>query len=318
MKRTGIQSNMKYKFKVYINTLPVYAASIFRYTILISISFVVLYPFLYMVSIAFRPAIEMLDLTVIWIPRNPTLNTLKTAIDGMNYWKTMPNTIYLSFVGTILQLAVCSVTAYGFARFKFRGSKLMFVLLLFSIIVPVNTILMPLYSQIRFFDFFGIGRMLQPLTGNLIHLNLYNTSFAVILPSIMGNGIKGAIFIYIFRQSFKGLPMDLEEAAYIDGCGFLKTFVVIMAPSASGAFLVVMILSVIWHWNDITFTSMFFPKLETLPIALESINLPSPWDFNDMFVAQRAGALLMIIPVLLLFLVLQKYFIRSIATTGIK
>jgi multiple sugar transport system permease protein len=135
----------------------------------------------------------------------------------------------------------------------------------------------------------------------------------------MGNGIKGSIFIYIFRQSFRGLPADLEEAAYIDGCGFLRTFAVIMAPSAAGAFLVTLILSLIWHWNDITYVPMFFPKLETLPIALESIDLSGiAWDFNDMFVVQRAGALLMILPVLLIFLVLQKYFIRSIATTGIK
>lgn len=291
--------------------------SFLRYAILICVSFVIIYPLIYLIVMSIRPGKELLDPSVIWIAKNPTFDVLKTAWKAMNFPKALFGSIEFSVLGTFLEIIVCSITAYGFARFKFKFKNLIFASLLFSIIVPNQMALIPMFSQFRFFDFFGIGNLIGMITGTPLTVNIYDTRLAVILPSILGNGVRGAFFIYIFRQFFIGLPRDLEDAAYIDGSGYFKTFIKIMAPTAISPYLVTTILSLIWHWNDILWTSMFYPKLTTLPLALDRLYVKNA-DFFDLFVYKRAGAFLMILPILLVYLFLQRFFIQSIDRTGLK
>ncbi len=294
-----------------------FVVKLLRYAILICVSFIIIYPLIYLISMSIRAGGELLDPSVIWIPKNPTMETIKTAWDAMNYPSALLNSAFFVITGTVLEIVVCSITAYGFARFKFPLKKAIFALLVFSIIVPNQMSLIPLFSQLRYFDFFGIGRLIGLFTGTPLTINIYNTPWSFIIPSVLGNGVRGAFFIYIFRQFFMGLPKDLEDAAYIDGCGYFKTFLKIMAPTAIPPYLVTFILSLIWHWNDTLWTGMFYPDLVTLPVALEGLAVKGA-EFFDLFVYKRAGALLMILPILLVFLFLQKFFMESVDRTGLK
>ena len=305
-----MQSNQSYKqtenkLKVLLNAASDLTYSFLRYVILISISFVVLYPFLYMLSIAFRPAVEMLDLTVIWIPKNPTLDTIKIALNGMDYRTTLPNTIYLSLLGTGLQLAICSVTAYGFARFKFKEKNILFAILIFTIILPPQTVTIANFIQFRNF-----GILDNPL--------------AFYLPAITANGIRSGLFVFIYRQFFSNMPADLEDAAYIDGCGPFKTFLKIMLPNAGASVIIVFLFSMVWYWNDTFFSGMYLERMQTISVALESLrsnlSVMIPGIQADMFTISaymQAGVVLTIFPILVIYVFMQKYFTESIARTGL-
>ena len=151
-------------------------------------------------------------------------------------------------------------------------------------------------------------------------MSIYGTPLALLLPAIMGVGIKGSLFVYIFRQFLKGLPQDLEDAASIDGCGFFKTFYKIIVPTALPPYLVAGILSFIWNWNDNIWIPMYYPKLITLMNALDnfSTHVPKGSDLNSIFVWQRAGAFLVIVPIVIMYMFVQKFFIESVDRTGLK
>lgn len=293
---------------------------VFRAYLIFCLSFVVLYPLLYMISIAFRTGLDVIDPVVIWIPKHFTLNNFIEIIKIIDYWKSLLSTASISLVATVLQLIVCSITGYGLARFKFKGNSIIFAGVLLTIMVPVQVIAIPMFIQIRYFDFFGIGRLLELFTGQFLHVNLYNKALAIFLPATLGNGIRGGLYIFIFRQFFKGLPMDLEDAAYIDGCSVFKTYVRIIFPLSLPPSLVVFLLSFLWYWNDVFVTPFFYSNSKTLALAVDTIpsRLALGYDFYQVFTYQQAACLLMILPVLIMFLVLQKYFIQSVDKTGLK
>ncbi|MBQ9139294.1 MAG: carbohydrate ABC transporter permease, partial [Ruminococcus sp.] len=188
----------------------------FRFIILFGLGFVILYPLIYMISCTFRERGDMNDPTVMWIPRNFTLNVLKETLDAMDFPNTLITTLMLNVGCAFVQVISCAVTGYGFARFKFRGQKLLFGIVIMMILVPPQVIALPLYSQFRSF---GIGSL---------SVNLIDTAFTMYLPAITANGIRAGLMILIFRQFFKGLPRELEDAAYIDGCGPFRTFLQVM------------------------------------------------------------------------------------------
>jgi multiple sugar transport system permease protein len=293
---------------------------IFRAYLIFCLSFVVLYPLLYMISIAFRTGLDVIDPVVIWIPKNFTLRNFTEIMEIIGYWKSLMSTASVSLVATALQLVVCSITGYGLASFRFRGNGLLFAGVLLTIMVPIQVIAIPMFLQIRYFDFFGIGRFLALFSGQNLHVNLYNSALAIFLPAALGNGIRGGLYIFVFRQFFKGLPMDLEDAAYIDGCSVFKTYVRIIFPLSMPPALVVFLLSFLWYWNDVFVTPFFFSNAKTLALAVDTIpsRLALGYDFYQVFTYQQAACLLMILPVLLVFLVLQKYFIQSVDKTGLK
>lgn len=292
----------------------------FRFYLLIALSFVVIYPVLYMVSIAFRHPNDLLDPGVIWIPKTFVLSNITEVFKIINYPKSLMNTTYISIVSTILQMITCGIAGYGFARFKFKGKNIIFGLLLFSILIPTQTITIPLYPQITHFDFLGLGQVGRLFTGKPFTINLFNTPAAIFLPALLGNGIRSGMYIFIFRQFFVNLPKDLEDAAYIDGCGFIQTYLRVIIPCASSPFLVVFILSIIWYWNDVLTTVLFYFSAQTLAQSVDGLlsKLSLEYDYFTISQFQQAACLLLILPVLIMYLVLQRFFIQSIDRTGLK
>ncbi|MBS5661639.1 MAG: carbohydrate ABC transporter permease [Clostridiales bacterium] len=299
------------------------AVTVVRTVIIVGLCFILLYPLIYMVSMAFRPQSEILDPSVIWIPRTFTLDNLKNVMEVMNYGGALVNTFFISVVSSLLSVISCSIVGYGFARFRFKGRNLLFGLLIFTIIVPSQTTIIPLFLNFRNFDFGFIGRIPELFGFEPWTVNLLNSLWTVYLPAVFASGIRSGLFIYIFRQFYKGLPVELEDAAAVDGCGPIKTFLRVMIPLSSAAFITVFLFSFVWYWNDYYYSGMFFTNGNTVTLALSGLQDKlrtlnnGAYDPYLYVVSMQAGCLLVVLPPLLIYIVFQRYFTESIEKTGI-
>lgn len=289
---------------------------VFRFLIIFGLSFVILYPLIYMISCAFRERNDMNDPTVMWIPRHFTLEIIKETMTAMDFGETIKNTLILNIGCSLVQVLSCAVTGYGFARFKFKGKGFLFGVVIMMILVPTQIISLPLYNQFRYF---GISES--------ISINLIDTMATMYLPALTANGIRSGLMILIFRQFFKGLPRELEDAAYIDGCGPLKTFIRVMVPNAASAFLTVFLFSVVWYWNDYYVSSTFFNNNKTVALMLQNLDSQLRMALfssstveissREQIVWKEAGCLLSITPILILYTILQKHFTEGIERSGL-
>lgn len=291
---------------------------------LICMCFVVLYPIIYMVSMALRQSSDLRNPTVIWIPLNFTFENFKSVISLMNYDKVFFNTLFMAISNTFLNVSICACTAYGLARFKFRINKLLFALIIFTIIVPAQCISTPLYLLYRNFDFFGIGSLVGMITGKYLTVNMLNSSAPMIISSLFGMGLRSGLFIYIFQQFFRGLPRELEDAAYIDGCSIPKTFLSVMLPNSRSAIVSCILFSFVWYWNDYYMTSLYFNDifslngaLANLSDTLRSVGINSWVDPYSIVTQMQAGCILVILPMLVIYIFLQRLFTEAIDKTGI-
>ena len=291
---------------------------VFRFLILFGL--VILYPMLYMLSTSFRPQSEMSDPSVMWIPKQFIIDNFVDVWLAMDFPKVLLQTILINVVCSMLQVVTCAITGYGFARFKFKFKGLLFGIVILQIIVPVQVVLIPLYTQFRFFDMFGI---IQLITGS--SLNLVSTPAALYLQAFFCNGIRAGVFILLYRQFFRGLPKELEDAAYLDGCGPVMTFIRVMVPNAKTSFLTVFIFSIVWYWNDTYVTGMFFDKPYT--IAMEVENMATTIIFyktgdnagqaSDWLVWIEASCVLSLLPILIMYIILQKQFVEGVERSGL-
>ena len=191
--------------RVYLQKGGAFAGKILRAVFLFCMCFVVLYPLLYMLSVSLREARDLYDPTVIWIPKHWTLSNYRSVIEIMDYGKLLWKTVMLSAVSTLLNVGICAVVGYGFARFRFRCKSLLFGLVIFTIIVPPQNVAIPLFIQYYSFDFLGLGQIGRLIAGDAFTVNLLNTPLTFYLPAAFGMGIRSGLFIYIFRQFFRGI-----------------------------------------------------------------------------------------------------------------
>lgn len=271
------------------------------------LSFVILYPLLFMLSMAFRTPTDIGDPSVIWIPKTFTLTNVSEAMMFMDYWRSFANSVQLCLVSSALQILSCALTGYGLARFRFFGKSLVFSLVILTIVIPPAVTYAPTYLMYN--DF-----------------RLLDTPFVMYLPALLGVGVKSGLFIYIFRQFFINLPKELEDAAYIDGCGHMQTFLKIILPNAGAALLTVFLFSVVFYWNDYYVSSMYFTNTRTVSTALANLNASMSMfeGYEGLRVdpylkatRMQAGCLLAIAPLLLLYMVMQHYFVTGMERSGI-
>lgn len=288
----------------------------FRFFILFGLGFVILYPLIYMLSCAFRESSDMTDPTVMWITRHYTLDIIRETINAMDFGNTLLNTLKLNIGCSVVQVISCAITGYGFARFKFRGKSIMFGIVIMMILVPAQIISLPLYTQFRYFGIKGI-----------FSINLIDSMACMYLPAATGNGIRSGLMILIFRQFFRGMPKELEDAAYLDGCSPFGTFLRVMMPNALSSLLTVFLFSVVFYWNDYYVSSTFFTNNKTVSLMLKNLSSQlSLMLFNDATVQisareqiiwMEAGCLISIMPILIMYIFLQKYFTEGIERSGI-
>ena len=191
---------------------------------------------------------------------------MRQAFYRLNFKQVgIPSFLMALYVG-LTQMVVALLVGYGFARFKFRGSRVLFACVILTLVVPPQTILIPLYLRFRYFDILGI---FKAITGH--SLKLIDTYWCQILLSATGLGWKNGLYIYLMRQYFRGVPKALEEAAYIDGARTFKAFVKIMVPSALPMMLTVFLFSFSWQWTDTFYTGTFLIKKKLLATSVNAI-----------------------------------------------
>jgi len=285
-----------------------------RAILVIGFCFVILYPLFFKLSVSFKDRMDIYDTTVLWIPKNFTLDTIRIAFQALSYPKTAWNSFAIAGVSTAMQVVSCSLAAFAFARLHFKGSGLLFAGVIFTIIVPVQTIMITTYLNYRYFDVFGLIELFTGQRG----FNLLDSYWPFILQSITGMGIKSGLFIFIFRQFFRGIPTELEEASYIDGCAVFQSFYRIMLPNAIPAIVTVVLFSFVWQWNDNYFVSLFLTSTDVLstklPVMWASFSLTDPL---YAYLVKNAGELLFIAPIILLYMFAQRYFVESVERSGL-
>ena len=296
--------------------------SVFRALILVAIGYTLLNPLFQLLANSFKSSVDMLDTSVVWIPKHFSFQAYRAAIYVLNYFKSIWNTFYVQILAALVEIMSCAVTAYGFARFPLPEKKIYYVILLLMVLIPVQMIMLPNYLNYRYFDIAGILDTIGKSLGKELRINLINTPFTFWLPSLLGVGYRAGIFILIYIQFFKDMPKELEEAAWVDGAGPLRTFCSIILPSSGVAMLTVGLLSIIWHWNEYYLSVMYFNKNYSLAVALSRIGdsirqAVKVVDIQNSVAITMAGCVLYILPVLILYMILQKKFVKSIDRVGI-
>ena len=295
-----------------------------RMALLYAIAFTIAYPILFMFVSTFRSGADLYNPSVVWITRNFTLDNLKYIYDFMSYPKLLAYTLLISGVSALLQVFSCGLAGYGFARYRFRGRTVLFIIVMFSLIIPVQTYITPLYMAFRNFNIPVVTQIISLFSSGNGTMNLIDNPFAFWVQSILGMGLRSGLFIFIFRQFYANMPKEFDDAGRIDGCGHFGIYFKIMLPNATAAITVVFIFSFVWHWNDYFTTSVLSTNASTLATALSTLrntmwNL-DPNTANDVLLQQvriQAGALLCILPLLILFVVMQKFITESVEKTGI-
>lgn len=281
------------------------------YGLLICIGFVYLYPLFYMLSTSFMNRDDLLDSSVNWLPSTFYLQNYIDAGKSLSFWSALLKGIVIAGLPTLLNVLVCMMVGYGFATFAFKGKGIMMGLLIFSYILPSQVTMIPTY-------------------GLYSKMGIVGTLWTFILPALFGNGLNSAIFILIFYQFFRQVPRVLLEAAKIDGAGHFKTFVKVAVPSAGPAILTVVLFSFVWYWNESYLTEMYVQGLSSkslwMNLVVQLKNFDSSFESmqstGDTAVSlsesvRMAATALSILPLMLMYLVLQKHFVESIDRAGI-
>ena len=304
---------------------------ILRYVLLIGISYIILFPFITKVTGSFMSASDFADQTVKLIPKTPTLEQYIFIIKENGYWGALWNTARVSVLCGLFQTLICAVVGYGFAKFKFKGRNILFIAVVISLLIPHDTLLLSMFMKFRYFDIGGfdlfgveVPGIIELLTGNSI--NLLNTEFPLYILSITGLAFKNGLYIFIFRQFYKGVPDELEEAAYIDGKGVFGTFFQIIMPLSVPMMTTVFMFSFSWQWTDTFYTSSKFFTSVNAPTMLTSIVGKIPPTLKDTAGAVESlwesaitntSGLLVILPLFIIFLFAQRSFVEGIERSGI-
>lgn len=294
--------------------------ALFRAGIMIGIAYVILYPILIKVSVAFMGREDMYDMTVKWVPKHPTLDSFREVLRLVDYQRYLLTTLAVSAAATVLQVASSTLAAYGLARFKFRGRTLIFMLVLLSLILPQQTYMSTTYMQYRYFNLYGILGLFGYEGRTVI-----GTPWPLMLMSIGCQATKNGLFIYVLRQFLARLPGELEEAAWVDGAGVGTIFLRVMLPNAGPAMVTVAVLSFVWTWNDLYTASTYMSGMKLFPTLLNTLSAQitrasggaSVIDTVQVSMLTNAAALLIILPLILLFILAQRFFVQGVERTGL-
>lgn len=274
-----------------VSTSPVYRVLLFGLLFLFLIFFAL--PIVWMGITAIKPFNEWL--TPNFIPINPTFNNFTSIFNDA----TLPvarwffNSFIIAAMFTTLIVVIDSLAAYAYARMEFRGRKFLFALLLTTLVMPGIMFVIPNYITIAELGWIGSYQ------------------------GIIAPGLSGVFGVFFLRQFFLSIPKELEEAAYVDGANTWQTFFRIVLPLSGGAIATLAVITFLTSWNDFLWPLLMTSpvrEMQTLPVGLATLQGQYTFDYGKLM----AGALVLTLPVLLLYVLAQRYIIKSIATTGLK
>lgn len=295
---------------------------IFRYFVLIGIAYLMLFPLFQMLANALSNWTDIKEGTTVYIPKNPTFMNFKEALVVFRYKDSALYTAQFTILATVCQLFSTSLAGYALARYKFKGSGLLFACVILTIIVPLQTAQIPMFLEYQHFDFFGIGRLIGLFTGEPVTVNLLNSIWVYVLPAALGVGLSSGLYIFLFRQMFRTIPKSLDEAAKVDGCGKWGILSRIMLPNAVPVYVTVTLISFINYWNDTIIGTMFNSQTALKPLMVyikqNILTAFSSVDEAMQKVQTCAVYFLAVAPLLLLFIVCQKFFVDCMDRSGVK
>ena len=299
--------------------------SVVRALLMFGPCFMIIQPMLTRFSMSLMTEPDLYDSTIILLPRHVTLENYKIVADLTDLPISMINTLWIAVVISVCQVVAATLVAYGFARFEFPLKKFWFACVVLLIIIPPQTIQTALYVTFANFDIFGI---LKATTGSAV--NLRSSLLPYVMMSLTCMGLKNGLFIYMLRQYFRSVPESLEEAAYVDGCGTMHTFVKIMLPDALPTIASCFLFSFVWQWTDLFYTrnfltgyNMYSVRLSTMASrmgryfskdATQSVIVPNGRQLQLISIA----VLICCIPLIILYCFTQRTFVESLAMTGSK
>lgn len=312
-----------------------FVASLFRYVILICLGFVIITPLWTLAKDAFTHPDMLADKSTVWIPQKFSTIFMGMSISKnlMDYLPSLGYTLLTTIVLTFLQVLSTGMAAYSFARLKFKGSNILFFFVVLTIVVPSDAMMLAQYAAFRNFDIFGLIGLIK---GDGIGLNMIGQPISQFVLAGTGMGVKSGLYIYFMRQGVRGLPISVEEAAHVDGAGFLRTFFSIVVPSMSGSILTVSVLSFLWNYTDTYYTSLLNPNTHQLAYQYSALQANIRWGINTAakenaeWLAQidatnpyiqnsmiSACALLVVLPLLIMYAFVQKRFVQGAARSGL-
>lgn len=301
------------------------AVSIIRFILLFGMCFMIIQPILNKISVSFMTEQDLYNPVVISIPEHFTTANYRLAAELISFKEALFNSTLISLTIAALQIAMCTLVGYGFARFEFPLKKFWFACVILVILIPPQTIASSLHLHFRFFDVLGLSQL---ITGQTI--NLRGSKLPYYLMSAGCMGLKNGLYIYMIRQYFRNIPGDLEEAAYVDGCGTFKTFIRIMLPQAKPILTSCFLFAFVWQWTDGFYSRMFLGNTKLISTGLSRIvdslgayiqringvKTTISIAYSNCILA--TGTLMIIVPLIVLYLFAQRAFVESISSTGIK
>lgn len=278
----------------------------FIYLILIDTAYIYLNPILYMMTSMIMGAQDLLNPAVIWVPTSIYLGVLQETWEMLNYPRAFLVSTGMATSLAVMQTIMCAAAGYAFARLEFPFKKTLFFGLLLSFIVPPQLVTIPNIILFR-------------------ELNLLNTFYPIFIPALFGHGLKGALFVIIYRQFFSTQPKELEEAAKMDGASVFRIFYKVMMPLARPAIVVVFLFSFVWNWNDFYYAGLYLSNSDFKPLSLgitsisaelaEQAELHGPSIYEESI--KMAASFLIILPPLMLYLFTQRWFVEGVERTGL-
>lgn len=278
------------------------------YFILTGLGFVFLYPLLYMLSVSFMDTKDLVDATVTWIPTHLSIESFLKAAKTLEFWDGLKDSVIMTVVPAALQTFTLAMAGYGLARYKVFGKRFWIILAVFIFLIPTQVTMIPRFLLFNSYKLIG-------------------TIWPIYLISLLGQGVKSTVFLLIYYNFFNSYPKSLDEAAKIDGAGPVKVFFKIALPMAKPALVLTYLFSCIWIWNDTTQLPQYSTgAATTLPMHLQhfverfnklyaSVGVSTGGSLNESI--RLAGTLLTILPLIILYFVVQKQFVESIERTGL-
>ena len=308
------------------NTWITAAVNVLRFVLMLGVSYVILFPFISKIAGSFMNKDDVIDATVSLIPKDFTLEQYKYIIIDNKYFEAFLNTLLLSILCALIQTFVSCLVGYGLSKFKFKGNKLIMLIVVVTMIIPHNTLNI---SMLRHFESFDLGYIMSLggsglLTSIFGKIELTNTFWPFIILSLGGLAFKNGLYIYMMRQFFKGVPDELEESAYVDGSGTFRTFLQIILPLSIPMMITIFLFAFSWQWTDQFYTGLFFMGRNApwmMPDVISQVpeHLKTTYAGQSLYytVIQNTAGIMVIFPLVIMYLFCQKYLVQGIERSGL-
>ena len=323
--KLSVKERLMHKLKA-SNTWMTALVNVLKFILMMGVSYVILFPFFSKIAGSFMSKEDVVDATVSLIPKNFTFEQYKWIAIDNDYFGAFINTLLLSLLCAVLQTFIACLVGYGLSKFKFKGNKLIMMIVVITMIIPHSTLDL---AMTRHFTFFDIGHIMSlggtGILGSIFgKIQLTNSFWPFVILSLGGIAFKNGLYIYMMRQFFKGVPDELEESAYVDGSGTFRTFIQIILPLSIPMMITIFLFAFSWQWTDQFYTGLFFigpNRTWVMPDLIYEIpeHLRTTYAGQALYenVIHNTAGIMIIAPLVIMYLFCQRYLVQGIERSGI-